>query len=160
MSNKEFVIRYVEYQSIEELSQDDRNLMQSAIMATNSAYSPYSHFKVGAAVAVRIPSDQRLVTVRGSNQENVAYPSGLCAERTALFYAGSEFPEGVIEALAIVARNENGQLVEAAPCGACRQVLAESSRRATQPIRVLMYRNDGSVRQVMSNDLLPFAFDF
>ena len=105
---------------MDELSSSDRALMDEAIAATGSAYAPYSNFKVGAAVRL----DNGTI-VRGSNQENVAYPSGLCAERTALFAASAQHSGHAVEALAIVARNPQEALVGAMPCGACRQVMAE-----------------------------------
>lgn len=147
-------IAYKEFASVADLPADDRTLMQAAIDATATAYAPYSHFHVGAAV--RLAGGE---IVKGSNQENAAYPSGLCAERTALFAAGSQHPQEAVTALAIVARNEQGQLVEAAPCGACRQVLLESQQRAGAAVRVLMYRKGGSVRVVEDvATLLPFSF--
>lgn len=147
-------IAYKEYASVADLPADDRTLMQAAIDATATAYAPYSHFHVGAAV--RLAGGE---IVKGSNQENAAYPSGLCAERTALFAAGSQHPQEAVTALAIVARNEQGQLVEAAPCGACRQVLLESQQRAGAPVRVLMYLAGGRIRVVDdAATLLPFSF--
>lgn len=154
ISTKTLAINYREYASISELSAADRQLMQAAIDATATAYAPYSHFSVGAAVRL---SDDTIVI--GGNQENVAYPSGLCAERTALFAAGAQHPNQSVVALAIVARNPQGQLTEAAPCGACRQVMAESRQRAAHPLRVLMYLEDGRIREVADIDaLLPFSF--
>ncbi|MBQ4376212.1 MAG: cytidine deaminase [Bacteroidales bacterium] len=147
-------IAYKEYASVADLPADDRTLMQAAIDATATAYAPYSHFHVGAAV--RLAGGK---IVKGSNQENAAYPSGLCAERTALFAAGSQHPQEAVTALAIVARNEQGQLVEAAPCGACRQVLLESQQRAGAAVRVLMYLDGGRIRMVDdAATLLPFSF--
>ena len=108
-------IHYQEYK-MEDLNDGDRKLIESAVAATESAYAPYSHFSVGAALRL---DDGTVVT--GSNQENVAYPSGLCAERTALFAASASHPGKAVEALAIVARNPEGMLVGASPCGACRQ---------------------------------------
>lgn len=152
---KELVIRYQEFESKEALSAADRELMESAAAATATAYSPYSHFQVGAAVRM---ADGSVVT--GSNQENVAYPSGLCAERTALFAASARFPGQAVEALAIVARNAAGKWVEASPCGACRQVMAEVQVRQNRPLRTLVYLKGGSIR-IFSNveSLLPFSFD-
>ena len=147
-------IAYKEFASVADLPADDRTLMQAAIDATATAYAPYSHFHVGAAV--RLAGGE---IVKGSNQENAAYPSGLCAERTALFAAGSQHSHDAVVALAIVARNEQGQLVEAAPCGACRQVLLESQQRAGAAVRVLMYLDGGRIRMVDdAATLLPFSF--
>ncbi len=148
-------IVYEEYDSLQELAESDRRLMEQAIAAAKGAYAPYSHFQVGAAV--RLASGK---VVTGANQENAAYPSGLCAERTALFYAHAQYPDDPITAIAIVAM-VNGQLTESLtyPCGACRQVLAETQMRAKAPVRILV----GSQKQVLVfhqvEDLLPFIFD-
>ena len=121
---------------MEELTVEERHLITMAIDATSRSYSPYSHFSVGAAV--RLGNG---VELSGSNQENVAYPSGLCAERTVLFYAGAQYPEVPVEMLAIAARGTDGELTEepTGPCGACRQVIIESETRAGKPIRILLY---------------------
>lgn len=153
---KSILINYEEYESVEALSIADRELMASAVAAADGAYSPYSHFCVGAAV--------RLVDgsiVIGSNQENVAYPSGLCAERTAMFAASAQHPGVAFEALAIVGRPEGGELTAASPCGACRQVMAEYEKRWGRPLRVLLYWAGGHVVVFEGVDsLLPFGFAF
>ena len=120
----------------EELSQEERHLIELAIEATDRSYSPYSHFKVGAAVRL-----ENGVELTGSNQENAAYPSGICAERTTLFYAGAQYPDVPVKMLAIAARGTDGELTEepTGPCGACRQVILESETRAKAPIRILLY---------------------
>jgi len=120
----------------EELTAEEQHLIQLAIEATGRSYSPYSNFRVGAAVRL-----DNGVEVTGSNQENVAYPSGLCAERTALFYAGAQYPDQPIRMLAIAARGTDGELTEepTGPCGSCRQVIIESETRAKGPIRILLY---------------------
>ena len=154
--NKKITIEYREYPSVEALADDDRRLMEAAIGATATAYAPYSHFCVGAALLM----DDGTIVV-GSNQENAAYPSGLCAERTALFAAGAQHPDRKAVALAIVARTPDGTLAEASPCGACRQVMQETQRRGGRPLRVLMYTDGGRVRIVDNVDnLLPFSFQF
>ena len=139
----------------DELSDADRQLIDTARQATYRSYAPYSHFSVGAAV--------RLVNgeiVSGSNQENAAYPSGICAERTALFYANAQYPDLPVEALAIAARNTQGEFLPhpISPCGACRQVMLETEQRHAHPMRILLYgtRQIYEVKQV--GDLLPFAF--
>jgi cytidine deaminase len=121
---------------MEELSEADRQLVEKAIEATNRSYAPYSHFHVGAAVQL----DNGEVVI-GCNQENAAYPSGLCAERTALFAAGAQYPDCAVEVLAIAARGTDGELTEepTGPCGSCRQVIIESETRAKNPIRILLY---------------------
>ena len=116
MTNKEIKIAYKEYSSVDELPSQDRLLADAAIEAVELAYAPYSNFNVGAAVMFE---DGEIV--KGANQENAAYPSGLCAERTALFYASASRPDKAMTAIAIAA-GQNGKLCEspATPCGACR----------------------------------------
>lgn len=154
---KTISIEYQEYDNLGQLSAADRALMQSAIEATASAYAPYSHFHVGAALRL---ADGSVVT--GSNQENAAYPSGLCAERTAIFAASSQRPElRDYEALAIVGRTAEGELCEASPCGACRQVMLEYEQQQGHPLRVLCHLSGGRVRELPSvASLMPFAFGF
>jgi len=155
--DKKLVINYQEFESVAELCDSDRELLQRAVEAAEGAYAPYSGFHVGAAVRLRDGS-----VVVGSNQENVAYPSGLCAERTAIFAASAQRPDcRDYEALAIVGRNAVGQLCAASPCGACRQVLSEYEQRQGHPLRVICYLDGGAVRVIESvADLLPFSFDF
>jgi cytidine deaminase len=120
----------------EELTPEEQQLLQSAIEATERSYTPYSHFRVGAAVKL-----DNGIEITGSNQENAAYPSGLCAECTALFYAGARYPDASVRMLAIAARGTDGELTEepTGPCGGCRQVIVESETRAGHPIRILLY---------------------
>lgn len=154
MQNRQIIIDYYEYESLAELPAVARSLMEKAIAATATAYVPYSHFRVGAAVLL---ADGTVVT--GSNQENIAYPSGLCAERTALFSASAQYPDKAVTALAVVGRDAAGQLVEASPCGACRQVLSEYQTRYGSPITVFLYMKEGRIRRVEGvNSLLPFSF--
>lgn len=155
--DKTIVIDYQEYDSIDELPREDSALMQKAIGAIEGSYSPYSGFHVGAALRLK-----NGIVVEGSNQENVAYPSGLCAERTAIFSASAQYPQcRDYEALAIVGRNAEGVLCEASPCGACRQVLSEYEHVQGHPLRVICYLEGGRVRVFPSVvSLLPFSFDF
>ena len=120
----------------EELTPEERELVELAIEATNRSYAPYSHFRVGAAVRLTDGTE-----VIGCNQENAAYPSGLCAERTALFAAGAQYPDVPVEMLAIAARGTDGQLTEepTGPCGSCRQVIIESETRSHRRMRILLY---------------------
>ncbi|MBR6291561.1 MAG: cytidine deaminase [Bacteroidales bacterium] len=154
--DKTLTIKYREAVSIDELDAADRELMMKAVAATDSAYAPYSKFHVGAALLLKDGS-----TVCGSNQENAAYPSGLCAERTAIFAASAQRPEmRDYEALAIAGRDTDGRLCEASPCGACRQVLLEYERLQRHPLRVLCLLEGGGVRIFESvADLLPFSFE-
>lgn len=144
----------VEYRLINELSDSERELIEAAKKATDNSYSPYSHFRVGAALRL---SDGRIAI--GANQENAAFPSGLCAERSAIFAAQSNWPEQSIESIAIAARNENGFVaVPVSPCGSCRQVMLEMEERYKHPIRVLLYGTQG-VHVINSvKDLLPLCF--
>ena len=121
---------------MDELSAEDRQLVEQAIEATRRSYAPYSHFHVGAAV--RLENDEIAI---GCNQENAAYPSGLCAERTALFAAGALYPDVPVRVLAVAARGTDGEMTEepTGPCGSCRQVIIESETRAKHPIRILLY---------------------
>ena len=142
--------------SYEELCEQDRKLIDAAKHATERSYAPYSRFQVGAAV--RLADD---VIVTGTNQENAAYPSGLCAERTALFYAGSTHPDKAVVALAIAAYTE-GQFTAdpIVPCGACRQVMLEVEQRHQCPIRLLLYGTETiCVVEDGVGALLPLAFD-
>lgn len=153
--DKTLTIKYKEYDSAEQLCADDRQLMQQAIDATDGAYAPYSHFHVGAALRL---ADGTMV--QGNNQENAAYPSGLCAERTAIFAASAQRPEmRDYKALAIAGRDTEGRLCEASPCGACRQVLLEYEQLQKHPLRVLCLLGDGRIREFPSvANLLPFSF--
>lgn len=153
---KTLSIKYHEFNSIAELPDDLRLLMERAVQATETAYAPYSHFHVGAALLLGDGT-----TVTGSNQENAAYPSGLCAERTAMFSASSARSDcRDYRALAIVGRNAEGQLCEASPCGACRQVMTEFEQRQGHAMRVVTLLDGGRVRLVESvRDLLPFGFE-
>jgi cytidine deaminase len=141
--------------SDDELSGNDRKLVEAAKNATSGSWSPYSGFKVGAALLL---DDGTVVT--GSNQENAAYPSGLCAERTALFAAGHAHPGKAVTALAIAARNDKGFTAQPiTPCGACRQVLAETEQRGRRPIRYILYGTEGTMLIEGGTDtILPFCF--
>ena len=120
----------------EELSQEEQHLIEQAIEATNRSYAPYSKFCVGACLLLN-----NGVEVIGCNQENAAYPAGLCAERTALFAAGAQYPDVPVKMLAIAARGTDGELTEepTGPCGSCRQVIIESETRSNKKIRILLY---------------------
>lgn len=138
----------------DELSGEDVQLLNSAKRATNNAYAIYSNFHVGAAVLLENGN-----IVIGANQENAAYPSGLCAERTAVFSAQAQYPDQPIKALAIAARNENGFMpTPTAPCGACRQVILEIEDRYKCPIRILLYGTEGIYVVDSIKDLLPLSF--
>ena len=139
---------------LDELTDADRELIDRAMKATDNAYAEYSHFYVGAALRL---ANGRIVI--GANQENAAFPSGLCAERTAVFSAQANFPDQSIESLALVARNDNG-LVDSpvTPCGACRQVLLGVEERYGRPMRIIMYGKSGVYIVGSVKDLLPLSF--
>ncbi len=155
MTNKEIKIAYQEYDSIDQLNQEDRELAETAIEATKGSYAPYSKFNVGAALRM----DNRII-VKGSNQENAAYPSGLCAERTALFYASATYPEAAVTSIAIAA-SQNGIICEnpATPCGACRQVMAQYQLKGGQPMGIILVGGKKIWKFGKVDDILPLIFD-
>ena len=139
-----------------ELTPTEATLLQKAKQATYRSYSPYSHFSVGAAALL----DDGTI-VEGANQENSAYPSGLCAERTAVFYAGAQYPERAVTLLCVAARDTEGKFTARPipPCGGCRQVLSETEDRQKQPMRIMLYGTDGIYFINTAKDLLPIHFD-
>lgn len=155
MTNKEIKISYLEFESIDQLEAKDRELVQAAIEATRLSYAPYSNFNVGAAVMF---TDGEIV--KGANQENAAYPSGLCAERTALFYASASRPDKAMSGIAIAA-SQNGQLLPSpvSPCGACRQVMAQYQTKSGIPMQILLVGGDKILKFEKVEDLLPLIFD-
>lgn len=155
MTNKEIKIAYREYESLEQLEAEERKLADAAIDAMKNAYAPYSGFSVGAAVMFE---DGEIV--KGSNQENAAYPSGLCAERTALFYASASKPDKAMAAIAIAA-GQNGVICStpATPCGACRQVMAQYQFKSGRPMKILLVGADRTWVFDKVDDLLPLIFD-
>lgn len=150
-----FNISYETYDSLTALPENDKMLCNKAKEALATSYSPYSKFKVGTAIQL-----QDGEVVLGSNQENVAYPSGLCAERVALFTIGSKNPNAVITTMAITAFTENFDIKNpVTSCGACLQVMAEFEQKQKQPITVLFYCLNGKVIKVNGiKSLLPFVF--
>ena len=137
-----------------ELSKADQELVEVAKRATAGSYAPYSKFRVGAAVRL-----QDGTIVCGANQENAAFPSGLCAERTALFAANAQYPDQPVVALAIAAQKGRQYLAQPiSPCGACRQVISGVEDRYGQPIRILLYGTDGVFVSEGINPLLPLRF--
>ena len=153
MKHLKIEINY-DFVSESELSAEDQELVTRAKEATKNSYANYSHFYVGAAL--RLENGEIII---GANQENAAFPSGLCAERTAVFAAQAQRPEQPIKTLAIAARNANGFLKEPiSPCGPCRQVILEVEDRYKQPVRILLYGTDGVYVIDSVKDLLPFCF--
>ena len=137
----------------EELSEKDDLLRQITIEAAENSYSPYSKYSVGAAAVLEGGG-----YVKGNNQENAAYPSGLCAERVALFSAGALFPKAAIYALGVVALREGNIQQSVSICGACRQVLLETEQRYDQDIRVLLFGRYETIIFSSAKDLLPYSF--
>ncbi len=144
----------MQFCQMDELSNEDQQLVKAAIAATANSYARYSNFNVGAALRL---SDGSIVI--GANQENAAFPSGLCAERSAIFAAQSQQPEHAITALAIAAKNVNGLMPDpVSPCGACRQVILEMEDRYQQPVRILLYGTRGVYCINSVKDLMPLSF--
>jgi cytidine deaminase len=139
----------------DELAEADRELIDKAKEATKRSYAPYSKFYVGAAAKLK-----NGITVCGNNQENAAYPSGLCAERTTLFYANSLYPDQAVTTLAIAAQTE-GDFIDMPipPCGACRQVILETERRFGEKIRLLLYGRKVIYEVNGIDALMPLSFD-
>ena len=153
--NKEHSFSYEIHSDWKDLSVEDQVLVDRAYEAMESAYAPYSQFKVGASA--RLDND---AIVTGSNQENSAYPSGLCAERVALFHIGANYPKQTVQTLCVVAK---GDLIPVekllSPCGACRQVMLETENRQTNKIKVIIVNQDRRALVLSSViDLLPFGF--
>lgn len=139
---------------LEECSETEKKLIDAAKRATQSAYVPYSDFRVGAAVLL-----ENGKIISGNNQENAAYPSGLCAERTAVFFANANYPDQKITALAIAAYHKGRFTREViTPCGACRQVLLEVENRYGAPMKILMYSEEGIFVAKSIKDILPLSF--
>lgn len=138
----------------EELTSDEKKIIDAAKEAAKNAYAPYSRFQVGAALQL-----SNGTIIQGSNQENAAYPSGLCAERIALFYANSNFPDEAVLKMAVTACSE-GDFTETpvTPCGACRQVMLEVHNRYRQPMRLYLYGVHEIWIVEKITDILPLAF--
>ncbi len=146
---------FIEYSGDEELPGPDLELLQAARVAAKNAYAPYSKFHVGAALKL-----ENGIVVTGNNQENAAYPSGLCAERVAIFSAGANYPDYPVNAIAICCVTENKTGKPFSPCGACRQVLGEYESRAGKPMRIILGGMKGTAYVINSlKDLLPLSFE-
>ena len=145
----------VKVAQMSELTDVERSLVEQAIEATNRSYAPYSNFHVGAAILLKNGT-----TIMGCNQENAAFPSGICAERSAIFAAGAQYPDQPVIMLAIAARNEKGELQEdpVSPCGPCRQVIIETETRFKQPVRILLYGKKHIYVVDGIKQLMPLSF--
>ena len=155
MIEQEIKVKYQEFASIDELNAEDRELAHAAIEGMQGSYAPYSHFNVGAAV--RMTNGQ---IVRGANQENAAFPSGICAERTAMFAASAKYPDKEMVSIAL-AGGVYGRITDepATPCGACRQVMAQYQTRAGKPMSVIMVGARKVWKFEKVDDILPLIFD-
>lgn len=147
---------FTAFEQLSALPDDVQQLMQQAVAVRKNAYAPYSKFRVGAAILL-----ENGQTVLGSNQENAAYPSGLCAERTAIFQAGALYPNVRILKLAITAASDtNPTTAPIPPCGACRQSIAEYEFKQDKPIEIYFMGESGEIYQSESvANLLPLSFD-
>ena len=155
MTDKRITIDVTESSTVEEMEPQDRELVAAANAARAGSYSPYSKFRVGAALRL---ADGTII--KGANQENVAYPSGLCAERTAMFAASANHPGVAFDTLAIVGANGDDVCeLPATPCGACRQVMAEYQRLYGQPLKVILIGTHAIYKFAQVDDLLPLIFD-
>lgn len=155
MRKERFICPYTVYDTLDEMDPQDAELMRRAHEATQSAYAPYSKFNVGAAVRL---ANGEIVT--GNNIENAAYPSGLCAERVAMFAAMAKYPGVAFEALAVTAHSQTKVIAEpVAPCGACRQVMVEVEQLSKRPLRVMCQGQEGPIMVFEGiESLMPFIF--
>jgi cytidine deaminase len=154
MKHKTIEINYTEFDSIEELTNDDAMLVQKAREASKNGWAPYSNFHVGAAIIL-----ENGVIVLGNNQENAAYPSGLCAERVALFSANANYPDSPVVSMAISAFNKLGITQQSVkPCGDCRQAILESEMRFGRPIRLVLDGMESIIVIDGISNLLPLSF--
>ncbi|MEK6154387.1 cytidine deaminase [Flavobacteriaceae bacterium 3-367] len=156
MKKRQIAFELTVFDSLKDLPVEDQQLMREAIKARGDAYAPYSNFQVGAAVLLENGS-----IVIGNNQENASYPSGLCAERVAVFQAGAKYPGVAIRTIAITATSKNYAVdTPAAPCGNCRQSIAEYEQKQHSPIALVLMGETGEVFKCDSLvDILPLAFD-
>ena len=155
MADKQYIINYEEFSSASQMTPEDQEMVAAALDAQKGSYSPYSHFQVGASLKL-----ENGLVLKGANQENAAYPSGLCAERTVMFYAGANYPDIPFETLAI-AGSDHGVLCEspASPCGACRQVMAEYQKKHKKPFNIILVGSKRIRKFHCVDDVLPFIFD-
>lgn len=156
MKEIDFSLKAKMYDLVSELTSDEQVLMNEAIIARNNAYAPYSKFKVGAALLL---DNGKIIT--GNNQENAAYPSGMCAERVAIWSAGALYPNMVVKKIAITAASSEVEVINpVGPCGACRQALYEYEFNQKEPIEIIFMGETGKIIKVNSlASLLPFSFD-
>jgi cytidine deaminase len=156
MKEHSLSIIYTEFETVDELEPVDKNLLDMAVKACNNAYAPYSSFQVGAALLL-----ENDIIVCGNNQENAAYPSGLCAERVAMFAASAQYPGVDFKTIAITAKSKNFPVnYPVSPCGACRQVMAEYENISKNPFKVILKGEHGKIVIIKNiSSLLPLAFN-
>lgn len=149
------ILSSIQVCSLEELSADEQKAVQLALEGTNRSYTPYSRFHVGAGVILN--NGEEFI---GCNQENAAFPAGLCAERTALYAAGAQYPQEPVKILAIAARGTDNELTEepVSPCGTCRQVIIETETRFKQQVIILLYGKRCIYRVEGIRQLMPLSF--
>lgn len=153
MTKKSINIEFIEYSSTDELNESLKALSEKSESHLSNAYAPYSNFRVAAMCVLEDGAE-----IIGTNQENAAYPSGLCAERVAVFSAKAQFPDKRIDKLVLATSGESESPLT--PCGACRQVLIEYEQQQNQAIQIILKSVDSKIWIFNSvKDLLPFAFD-
>jgi cytidine deaminase len=156
MNNFQIQSKFIEFASLEELPESDQYLIKEAIESSKKAYAPYSKFKVGSALYL---ANNEII--KGNNQENAAYPSGLCAERIAVFYANALYPDIPIKKLAITAlRGEQIVKQPITPCGSCLQVLLETQQRYKTDIEIFLYGTEKIIKAPNLEQFLPMSFNF
>jgi cytidine deaminase len=155
MENHSYQLNYISYASSAELSEEDAKLLVAAREASHRAYAPYSKFSVGSAILL-----ENGVIITGNNQENAAYPSGICAERVAMFYASSQYPGVKAIKVAVTAFSKEFPVnAPVAPCGSCRQVLSEYEKLHHSDIELILQGQQGSIYRLKNvSSLLPLAF--
>lgn len=154
MIQKSFQIAYKEFSKVDELGAEQKTLIEAAIAIAHKSYSPYSNFPVGAALML-----ENGAIFTGNNQENIAFPSGTCAERSVLNYVRGNYPDLIIKTLAVTALHSNGD-TPVTPCGFCRQVIVEMEQLQQHPIQIILHKPGGSTLVFDSaKQLLPLAFE-
>lgn len=155
MNKREIKSILIDYNSLAELEEEQQKLIKKAKEAAINAYAPYSQFEVGAAVLL-----ENGEIIQGNNQENAAYPSGLCAERVAIFYANSKYPNVAIKSIAVTANTKEGIIKEPIPpCGSCLQVMLETEKRLNKDIQVILYGENKITVAENINQFLPINFN-
>lgn len=153
---KEFKINYTAISGRNELNEAEQKLFEKALEAREKAYAPYSNFQVGCAILLEDGT-----MIQGSNQENAAFPSGLCAERTAIFWSAANFPNKIIKKMFVIGSPAGGiSKIAIPPCGSCRQSILEYESKQGEPIEIYFSSVEGEIIKLNSiRDLLPFSFD-